>query len=205
MAVMAISRKPELAREETPPEPVANQDLFDLREQLDTGHRRAEILDGRLIVSPLPVIWHERVCRWLERSFEEACEANDWFPDRAGEITLPATEDLIEPDFMILRDESTLPNLESQRPLDRVLLAAEVISRSSIRDDRHVKPRACALSGIPLYLLVDRFTKPATISLHSKPGEDGYTAVHTVPAGEKLQLPEPFGLTLDTSSLPLPG
>jgi hypothetical protein len=80
----------------------------------------------------------------------------------------------------------------------------EVISRSSIQRDREEKPRACALAGIPLYLLVDRFTKPMTISLHSVPGKDGYARVTTVIAGEKLQLPAPFDLTLDTSSLPLP-
>ncbi len=85
-----------------------------------------------------------------------------------------------------------------------MLLTAEVIPPSSIQRDREVKPKACALAGIPLYLLVDRFTKPVTISLHSEPGVNGYTKVTTVTAGEKLQLPAPFDLTLDTSSLPLP-
>jgi len=32
----------------------------------------------------------------------------------------------------------------------------------------------------------------------------GYGDVTTVTAGEKLHLPAPFNLTLDTSSLPLP-
>jgi hypothetical protein len=67
-----------------------------------------------------------------------------------------------------------------------------------------VKPRACALAGIPLYLLVDRFTKPVSISLFSEPGKDGYTKVTTVTAGEKLHLPAPFDLALDTSTVPLP-
>jgi Uma2 family endonuclease len=137
-------------------------------------------------------------------SFLEACTANYWFPDTAGEIQLPPTGDLVEPDYMILRDASTLPGLESLRPLDRVLLAAEVISASSVRVDREVKPRACALAGIPLYLLVDRFTKPVTLSLHSGPGPNGYAKVKTVTAGNKLRLPAPFDLTLDTTSLPLP-
>ncbi|HEY1821741.1 MAG TPA: Uma2 family endonuclease [Trebonia sp.] len=204
MAVMAVRRKRKPAWEEVPPEPVPVQDLLDLRERVDTGHRRAEVIEGQLIVSPMPVIWHERVCRWLEHSFDGGCEASDWFPDRAGEIHLAPTRDLIEPDFMILRDASTLPDLESLRPLDRVLLAAEVVSASSVRVDREVKPGACALAGIPLYLLVDRFTKPVTISLHSEPGANGYAKVNTVTVGEKLRLPAPFDLTLDTSSLPLP-
>ncbi|MGH3207089.1 MAG: Uma2 family endonuclease [Trebonia sp.] len=201
---MATRRKRKPAWEEVPREPAPVQGLLDLRNQIDTGHRRAEIIEGQLIVSPMPVIWHERACRWLEHSFDEVCAAHDWFPDRASEIDLPQTGDLICPDFLILRDASTLPDLESVRPLDRVLLAAEVISASSVRVDREAKPRACALAGIPLYLLVDRFTKPVTVSLRSAPGANGYARVKTVTAGEKLRIPAPFDLALDTSSLPLP-
>jgi Uma2 family endonuclease len=204
MSVMAARRNQQPSLEEPLPEPDSVQDLLDLRDRIDTGHRKAEIIEGHLVVSPMPVIWHERVCQWLLLSFLEACTANDWFPDTAGEIQLPPTGDLVEPDYMILRDASTLPGLESLRPLDRVLLAAEVISASSVRVDREVKPRACALAGIPLYLLVDRFTKPVTISLHSGPGPNGYAKVKTVTAGKKLRLPAPFDLTLDRTSLPLP-
>ncbi len=207
MVVMATRPKRYPGWEEVPPEPVSDEDLRDLRdkrERIDTGHRKSEIISGALLVSPLPVIWHERVCRWLVRSFDGVCDVNGWFGDAAGEIELPPTGDLIEPDFMILRDANTLPDLESLRPLDRVLLVAEVISPSSIQRDREVKPRACALAGIPLYLLVDRFTKPVTIWLVSEPSATGYAKVTTVTAGEKLQLPAPFDLTLDTSTLPLP-
>jgi Uma2 family endonuclease len=204
MAVMAARRKRNPAWEEVPEDPDPVQDLLDLRDRIDTGHRRAEIIEGRLVVSPMPVFWHEKVCQWLVRSFLEACTANDWFSDTAGEIELPPTRDLIEPDLMILRDASTIPDLESLRPLDRVLLAAEVISASSVRTDREVKPRAYALAGIPLYLLVDRFTKPVTVWLHSEPGANGYAKVKTVIVGEKLRIPAPVDLTLDTSSLPVP-
>lgn len=204
MVVMAADRK-NPAWEEVQPEPVPIEDLRDLRDQIDVrGRRRTEIIDGVVVVSPLPVFWHERVCRWLVRSFDGVCDANDWFGDTAGEIELPRTKDLIAPDLMILRDPRTIADFESTRPLDRVLLTAEVISPSSIQRDREVKPRACALAGIPLYLLVDRFTKPVTISLYSEPGANGYTKVTKFTAGEKLQLPAPFDLTLDTSSLPLP-
>lgn len=205
MGVMAAARpKRGPAWEEVPPEPVPVDDLRGLREQIATGHRKAEIIGGVLIVSPVPVFWHEKACRWLERSLDSACDDNDWFPDRAGEIELPPDGDLIEPDLMILRDASTVPDLESQRPLDRVLLAAEVISPSSIGRDREAKPLACARAGIPLYLLIDRFTKPVTVSLRSKPGAGGYAKVVTVTMGEKLHLPAPFDLTLDTSTVPLP-
>lgn len=204
MEVMAAEPKRHPAWEELPRVPEPFGSLRDLRDRIDTGHHRAEIINGALIVSPVPVFWHERVCQWLLLSFLEACTANGWFGDSAGEIELPPTGDLICPDFMILRDASTVPDLVSTRPLDRVLLAAEVTSASSVERDREVKPRACALAGIPLYLLVDRFTKPVTISLHSEPGKGGYGDVTRVTAGEKLRLPAPVNLTLDTSSLPLP-
>lgn len=204
MVVMAAPRKRTPAPEEAPPELVPFRDLLDLRDRIDTGKYRSEVIGGAVVVSPMPVLWHEEACQWLLLNFLGTCTANQWFADTAGEILLPETGDLIVPDFMVLRDRRTLPRLESRRPLDRVLLAAEVISRSSIHQDREVKPEACALVGIPLYLLVDRFTEPLTISLASQPGANGYGVYTTVDMGQKLHIPAPFDLTLDTSTLPLP-
>jgi Uma2 family endonuclease len=205
MAVMHIppAESPDWA--EVPQEPPqVIKDLLDLRNRIDAGKRNSEIIEGRLVVRPKPVLWHERVCRWLDEQVRDVARAKGWFVDSAGEITLPPTDDLIEPDLMVLADADDLPDLESQRPLDHVLLVAEVISRSSIRTDREVKPHACALAGVPFYLLVDRFAKPVTVSLFSIPGPGGYTEVHAVPVGGKLSIPEPFDITLDTTTLPVP-
>ena len=204
MAVMHVSTAQPAGWPDVPPEALAITGLLDLRDRIDTGKRHAEIIEGRLVVSPVPVLWHEQVCIWLDRCLMRACDEKGWLIDRAGEIRLPPTSDLIEPDIMVLRDASNLPPLESQRPLGHVLLVAEVISRSSIREDREVKPRACALAGIPLYILVDRFTSPVTVSLFSVPGPDGYSAINSVPVGQKLHIPDPFDVPLDTGSLPLP-
>lgn len=205
MVVMAAPRKRTPLREweEAPPE-VPIQELLRIRDELDTGKCRSEVIGGAVVVSPMPVLWHEEACQWLLLNFLGTCTPNQWFADTAGEILLPPTGDLIVPDFMVLRDRKTLSRLESRRPLDRVLLTAEVVSSSSIRQDREVKPRACALAGIPLYLLVDRFTEPLTISLASEPGANGYGVYTTVDVGQKLHIPAPFDLTLDTSTLPLP-
>jgi Uma2 family endonuclease len=182
----------------------AFRSLREFRDRIGQDKRRMEIIEGRLIVSPVPVIWHERVCNWLNDQIRAVCHEKGWFVDRAGEIELPPTKDLIEPDLMVLRDPDTLPDLEPTRPLDHVLLVAEVISRSSIREDREVKPLACGLAGVPLYLLVDRFASPMSISLFSEPGAEGYVELKTVNVGGKLRLPEPFDVTLDTASLPSP-
>jgi Uma2 family endonuclease len=202
MAVMHVPATPDWS--DVPPESPVIKDLLDLRNRIDTGHRKAEIIEGRLVVSPVSVVWHQRACIWLDDHFREVSRAKGWFIDRHSEIQLPPTNDLIEPDVLILRDLDEVPDLESLRPLDHVLLVAEVISRSSIREDREVKPRACALAGIPLYVLVDRFTTPLTVSLLSEPGPNGYATASTVQLGGKLNIPVPFDVTLDTSTLPVP-
>jgi len=201
MAVMHVPGRQPTNWSDVPPEsPI--KDLLDLRNRLDTGHRRAEIIEGRLVVSPVPVIWHQRVCIWLDRRLQDVSDGNGWLIDRHSEIQLPPTNDLIEPDLIVWRGADEVSGLESLRPLDQVLLVVEVVSRSSIREDREVKPYACALAGVPLYLLVDRFDNPRTMSLLSEPGPNGYATVSTARVGEKLRIPAPFDLTLDTSTLP---
>jgi Uma2 family endonuclease len=108
---------------------------------------------------------------------------------------------------VIFKDPGKIPRLQSEIPAEHVLLATEVTSRDSERVDREVKPDACAKAGIPLYLLVDRFTKPVSLTLLSVPGENGYTRKETVPGGPgggKLHIPAPFDVTLGTSTLPMP-
>lgn len=205
MAIVEVPRTRPLGAYDVPREPGgAIKNLRELRDRIDVGRHRAEIIEGRLVVSPVPVVWHEMACVWLDDQLRDFCRAKGWFVDRGSEIELPPTQDLIEPDLVVLRDAATLPKLTSVRPLDRVILVAEMVSASSIKTDREVKPRACAIAGVPFYLLVDRFADPLSVTLHSGPGDKGYATTTRVGAGDKLQLPDPFGITLDTSALPAP-
>jgi Uma2 family endonuclease len=63
------------------------------------------------------------------------------------------------------------------------------------------KRESCAQNGIPSYLIVDPFD--ATLTLCTEPSDHGYRLIHIVDAGAELDLPEPFGITLDTSTIPL--
>jgi Uma2 family endonuclease len=206
MAIMEVPRTRLTGAQDMPQESGgAIKNLRELRDRVDVGRHRAEIIEGQLIVSAMPVIWHEKACIWLDDQLRDFCRAKGWFVDRGSEIELPPTSDLIEPDLLVLRDGDSLPSLVSIRPLDHVVLVAEVVSASSLRIDRGVKPRLRALAGVPFYLLVDRFADPLSVSLYGQPCAEGYTAITTVGVGEKLHLPEPFGITLDTSALPFPG
>jgi hypothetical protein len=71
-----------------------------------------------------------------------------------------------------------------------------------LRSGRH--PAVPADRPVHLYLLIDRFTEPFSVTLLSQPREDGYAKADTFIVGEKLRLPAPFDLTIDTSTLPLP-
>jgi Uma2 family endonuclease len=74
---------------------------------------------------------------------------------------------------------------------DGVLMTVEVTSYDSDTHDRDrvEKPRGYAEAGVPVYLLIDR--EHASVVVHSKPD----------PEGDKVTLPEPVGITLDTNQL----
>jgi Uma2 family endonuclease len=184
----------------------ALEELEELFWTLDYGPRhRVELLEGRIAVSPKPAYWHERVVIWLVRAFDPVCEANGWQPTAGADLPLPPTSDIIEPDYLIVRDPDAFSNERSVVPSDQVLLVAEICSRSSLRADREVKPLSCAKAGIPFYLLVDRFTQPMSLTLMSEPSETGYgraVRVTAGPSGGKLDIPAPFEMTIDAAKVP---
>jgi Uma2 family endonuclease len=171
------------------------------------GFHRSELLEGRIVVSPAGVFWHSQVALWLCEQFRDAAKDQGWQQSLESDIVLPPTRDIIRPDHMLVRDADKFSDLTTTVPVEHVLLVCEVVSPSSVRDDREVKPARCARAGIPLYLLVDRLASPMTITLFAEPGEDGYrksTAVQAGPGGTSLSIPAPVDVTLDTTTLPVP-
>ena len=203
MVVMEVPRTSLRAAEDE-----ALAELEELFWKLDLGPRhRIELLEGQIVVSPKAAYWHERVVTWLGRRFDSVCVTNGWEPTPGIDLVLSPTGNIVQPDYMIVRDPNAFSNKNCVVPIDQVLLVSEICSPSSLRADREVKPLSCAQAGIPCYLLVDRFTQPMTISLMSEPGEQGYRkaeTVHAGPGGGKLRVPEPFGVTVDAATLPEP-
>jgi Uma2 family endonuclease len=117
---------------------------------------------------------------------------------------LPRTRDIVEPDHLVFTDRNKVSNLDYRIPVERALVVAEVVSTSSIKDDREVKLLRYAAARIPFYLLVDRFRRPTAVTLFSEPGESGYGKAVVVPNGSEatLSIPAPAGVTLDLAALP---
>ena len=110
---------------------------------------RVELLDGALVVSPVPAVAHQRLVRNLARSRRQLHEgfAFDGLNVRVGrDRTMVA-------DIVVLNK----PGLDAViiEP-DPVALVVEVACPSDAWVDRLVKPEAYARAGIPTFLRVDR-------------------------------------------------
>lgn len=100
------------------------------------------------------------------------------------------------PDLVVIRPtDRTLSNV----PADRIVLAAEVVSRSSRSMDRFVKPALYAQAGIPCYLRLE--LTPLRLVAY-RIGADGlYEETGRAEPGEVLKLTEPFPITIDPAAL----
>jgi hypothetical protein len=183
--------------------------LWAIFHDLDLGDDslRIEFIAGAIVVRGSATEWHERVVMWLVKHLLETSESHGWQLVTKGTLPdLPAPARSIQPDLLIYEPVSE-PHDDWDMPPSHMRMVAEVISRGSIEADRALKPLSCARAGIDLYLYVDRFVTPVTVTVLSDPGPDGYEQQETVPAGPgggKLALPDPLGIVLDLTTLPLP-
>jgi Uma2 family endonuclease len=161
---------------------------------------QVEVIDGSLVVSPRGSFRHARINFHLHSSFHNIALEKGWLLCHELTVHLESNRDRVEPDLVIVTPDA--PTFGDSEVFGRgVLLVAEVTSKGNAVRDRFAKPRSCALSGVPLYLLVDPVEEPTSVTLFSEPGEDGYGTLDRVIAGEKLWLPEPFAMALDTTLL----
>ncbi|MGW4384038.1 Uma2 family endonuclease [Kitasatospora sp. NPDC004531] len=155
---------------------------------------RVQIVEG--VVEPLASGWDDEAAASRVRSqLNDRVRALNCVMG-AGDLDLPGSSNWFVPDVAVVpapltRDGGALLP-------EQTLLVVEVTSGAAGDTDRVVKPRRYAEYGAPLYLLIDR--RDLACTLFSEPGPLGYTrAVGPLPFGESIELPEPFGLSLDTS------
>ncbi len=155
---------------------------------------RAEIIEG--VIQPVSPTWgHEGAAESVRDQIRERVRELDCMTG-SGNVDLPGSPNWYVPDLAVVPASFA----EQDAPLvlpDQTLLILEVVSPSNGDTDRIVKRRRYAQYGAPLYLLVDRPER--TWTLYSEPGRLGFAKAdgpHRF--GEPLELPEPFGLTLDT-------
>lgn len=161
---------------------------------------RAEIVDGEIIVSPLQLNAHQRVVLYLNSVLTRAVR-EDWWVDSSGGIIVEPDWNEYRPDLQVAPRGAWAREGNTGPVLSEVKLVVEVTSpdkRDLVRD-RETKYAAYARAGIPLYLLVDRYVSEGLTTLYSNPSGSVYLDAHKVPFGEKLTLPKPFEVDIDTA------
>ncbi|MFF4125842.1 Uma2 family endonuclease [Microbispora rosea] len=202
--------------EHEPPEarqPEESQELPDevlhLCMQLNASGYRAEIRLGQVVVSPWMSEESNEIVYRLTKLLLPLITAKGWRFFSNWAVHIPPMLDHRLPDLLVLP-------MKAER-LDRmrvhghsVLLAVEVCSPGNHEVDWKEKPLDYARAGVPLYLIVDPVASPRRVTLMSDPLLDlepfdyhrqAYQRIVTVEEGAVLELPEPFGIKIETSAL----
>lgn len=153
---------------------------------------RVELIEGEIVVSPPPDGDHEDIVAVINKRIVRGSAADVYVSGTVG-LIMPLGRFI--PDSVV-GAEGLFRGRGHWSPPEGVLLVVEVTSLHPERD-REAKRRGYAAAGISRYLLIDRTAGEAV--LYSEPREGDYRADVRVPFGKPLDLPDPFGFTLDTT------
>ncbi|MFC7906542.1 Uma2 family endonuclease [Streptomyces nigra] len=160
-----------------------------------------EFIDGRIGVKAVTDGDHSTIVSWLARRCMRTRPDLDLYQGQGLRVEA-YREGRAKPDAVLAPEAHFAGHGEWADP-SGTLMVVEVTSYDSDTDrrDRHEKPAAYGQSGIPLYLLIDRDS--CTVILHSSPDRrvGGYSEVHVAKFGDKVLLPDPVGIELDTEIL----
>jgi Uma2 family endonuclease len=198
MATTTISRVPEVPAAMSPAVDIhAELSVEEIYEQLaSVEHLHVELLDGRVVVTGGASIRHNEIVWGLIRALYQLATLRGWQLLNDQPVHIKATRDRAKPDLLVMPRNAPRYD-DGELFAHGLLLVAEVVSPSRATDDRLAKKRIYAQGRVPLYLLVDF----ETVTLFSEPRDGSYQSEATVAIGEKLELPDPFGIDLDTVGL----
>jgi Uma2 family endonuclease len=168
----------------------------DLQDIPDDGHRY-EIIEGSLHVSPSPSRPHQLAASRLVRLLADAAPAE---VEVVETVDVQLDRSVLEPDVVVLPASLAYITGGPLAPGD-VLLAVEVVSPSSRRMDRMVKPSVLAEGGVPAYWRVELDGPRAPMVVVYALADGGYREVVTVHGGESVTVDVPFAVQLRPAEL----
>lgn len=157
---------------------------------------RVELLDGSLLVSPVPAPGHQTISRRLANALDAAAEA-------AGLEVYEAIN------VRLKRGRIPIPDLAIVEPVDLdkavvdvawLRLICEIVSPGNPSADRVLKMQLYAEAGIPWFLLVEQEGGSVLLRLFRLDGEK-YRLHAAGAAGNPLVITEPIAVTLDPERL----
>ncbi|MFG2565797.1 Uma2 family endonuclease [Streptomyces sp. NPDC048567] len=178
-------------------------DLVRIREETDAPEGcKVEIIEGIVTVSPPPSKDHNTTAELLQRRLYSVIP-EEWGIYQTLGLSVPARAGLYIPDLVVVpRAVATGPG--NTVPAEEALLVVEITSQYNANHDRIGKVHGYAKAAVPLFLLLDPWhSGRPTATLYGEPEDGTYRQLATVEYGDKLTLPEPFGLDLDTGIFPV--
>jgi Uma2 family endonuclease len=153
---------------------------------------RAELIEGEISVTPPPDGTHETLI---------SAVAKQLYRQAGLDVDVLQTKGLRIPGGLFIPDATVVAadGFRDSEPWAEpagVLLVLEVTSTRPDKD-RHAKRLGYARAGIPCYLLVDR--SEGKVTLFADPEQGDYQTAARASFGKPLDLPAPFGFTLDTT------
>jgi Uma2 family endonuclease len=174
------------------PREVHDWTVADLDQLPDDG-LQYELLDGMLLVTPVPVVVHQRAAGRLFRRLLDACPPTlevffaplDWRPDLRTSL---------QPDLLVVRKDD-LERANIRKPL---VLAVEVLSPSTRRKDLVYKRSKYEDCGVGSYWLIDP-EEPSVLAYELREGR--YVEAGRASGSTELRLDLPFPVSLTPSAL----
>jgi len=122
---------------------------------LPADGNRYEAVDGQLLVTPAPSLFHQVVVLALYERLAPFVRAH-----RIGRVVLSPADIELDRRTLVQPDLFVTPLVEGRHPrtwqeVRSLLLAVEVLSPSSARADRQIKRRRYQRYGVPEYWIVD--------------------------------------------------
>ncbi|MFJ9415846.1 Uma2 family endonuclease [Streptomyces sp. NPDC101227] len=180
-------------------------DLVRIWEQADVHEGwKVEIIEGIVTVSPPPGHHHNFIAQKIQRRLYSVLP-EEWGIYQTLGTAIPSRKGCYVPDLAVVPDDVVLGAApDTYVPASAATLIVEVTSQSNASNDRIPKAAGYARAGVPLYLLVDRWAPAGpAITLYGEPADDVYRVLWSGKFGDQVDLPEPFGLTLDTGMFPV--
>ncbi|MDF5756513.1 Uma2 family endonuclease [Spongiactinospora sp. TRM90649] len=159
---------------------------------------RAEIFQGRLIVSPLGSPEHQDAVTILSVALVPHAREKGWKTYAGLDVCTDDTRECYAPDLVIAPHDAPRWG-RRELFVSGLVMVGEVVSPSSVDNDREHKPEVYATGGVPIYLLVDPIDDPPSVTVFSEPADGTYTTFTTVTMGKEIHIPEPIDVTLDTA------
>ncbi|MFD7533870.1 Uma2 family endonuclease [Streptomyces sp. NPDC059849] len=178
-------------------------DLVRIWEETDAPKGcKVEIIEGIVTVSPPPSKDHNTTAELLQRRLYGVIP-EDWGIYQTLGVSVPGRAGLYVPDLVVV-PRAVVTGPGNRIPAEEARLVVEIASQANANHDRIGKVHGCATAGVELFLLLDPWhSGRPTATLYGEPDGGTYRVLDTVEYGEKLTLPEPFGLVLDTGVLPV--